>query len=371
MIINFFGDFVSNNPGNIDLKNEVKELINGADYNIINCEAPCVKNNKHIIKKSGPSLFQSEETPNWLENNGFNIIAMANNHMMDYGESSLTLTKTMFKKAQIFGAGTWEEVYTPLIIEKDGIKIALLSLTQLEFGVLKDYWTESESVGTAWINHPSIDKIIRNTRCEVDYFFIYAHAGIENIEQPLPEWRDCYRRFIDIGCDGVIASHPHIIQGWEIYKGKPIIYSLGNFFFPPRKGKNSTWYTNLCATFIIEKENVNFKMTPLIFSNSDIKICRTNEVVDYCSRINLILNDKEKYIKYIENKCDEFLNGYINLFLAGGMIDLHHLIKITKPIIKFFLGYRVINRAHLLNNIRCESHRWAICRALQKKYKIK
>ena len=369
--INFFGDFVSYSPNQIELKEEVIDFIKTADFNVINCEAPCVTKNEHRINKSGPSLSQSDDVPLWLENNGFNIISMANNHMMDYGESSLNDTIKKFEKAKTFGAGTWTEAYSPLIIEKNGTRIALLSLTHLEFGVLKDYWTESNSIGTAWINHPSVDRIINETLQKVDYLFIYAHAGIEDIEQPLPEWRDCYRHFIDLGCDGVIASHPHIIQGWEVYKGKPIFYSLGNFYFPAKNSKDNTWYTSISVTFIIDNENVEFRVTPLIFSYNDINICNKIETVEYCDRINNVLHDDFKYIDYIEDKCNEFLNNYNNLFLAGGLIDLSQLYKIIKPIIKFILGFKAINRTHLINNIRCESHRWAICRALQNKYKIK
>ena len=57
------------------------------------------------------------------------------------------------------------------------------------------------------------------------------HDGIEYIDIPLPEQRERYRDFVDYGADGVFVHHPHVPQGWEVYKGRPIFYSLGNFFF--------------------------------------------------------------------------------------------------------------------------------------------
>lgn len=78
---------------------------------------------------------------------------MANNNMMDYGDDCLNETIKMFNNAQIFGVRTWEKAYSPIIVEQNDIRVALLSLTQLEFGVLKDYWIESKCIGIVWINH--------------------------------------------------------------------------------------------------------------------------------------------------------------------------------------------------------------------------
>lgn len=69
-------------------------------------------------------------------------------------------------------------------------------------------------------------------RNEVDLIIFFAHAGLENYDIPLIEWRERYKRLCDLGVDCVVASHPHVSQGFEQYNGQYIFYSLGNLFFP-------------------------------------------------------------------------------------------------------------------------------------------
>ncbi|MBR5352415.1 MAG: CapA family protein [Bacteroidales bacterium] len=70
----------------------------------------------------------------------------------------------------------------------------------------------------------------------MDYLFVLPHDGIEYVDAPMPETIARYRDFIDYGADGIFGAHLHCPQGWEEYKGRPIFYSLGNFFFNSKKG---------------------------------------------------------------------------------------------------------------------------------------
>ena len=241
MRINIFGDFVATGemPEMIDLRN----LLSEADYNVVNFEAPIRMEKAKQTTKSGPSICQNEKGPKWLLQQGFNIFTLANNHAMDYGIEGLKATVSALGKEKVLGAGTWEDAYKPFILKKDNVTVALLALTHCEFGTLTDEYDKRNlaQYGTAWINHPKIDGLIVRLKGKVDYVIVLAHAGVENIEQPLPEWRDRYKSMIDLGCDAVIASHPHIIQGYEEYQGKPIFYSLGNFFFQKDKQKRPSW----------------------------------------------------------------------------------------------------------------------------------
>ena len=64
-----------------------------------------------------------------------------------------------------------------------------------------------------------------------DYVVVYVHWGVEREEFPKDYQKELGRQYIDAGADLVIGSHPHVLQGIEYYKGKPIVYSLGNFVF--------------------------------------------------------------------------------------------------------------------------------------------
>ena len=69
--------------------------------------------------------------------------------------------------------------------------------------------------------------------------YVYPHWGKEEeyTQWPSPRQRKIARRWIDAGADGVFGSHSHVFQGMEEYKGKPIYYSLGNYFFPHPESK--------------------------------------------------------------------------------------------------------------------------------------
>ena len=70
-----------------------------------------------------------------------------------------------------------------------------------------------------------------NLKKEVDFIIFFAHAGLEHYDVPLVEWRERYKRLCDLGVDAVVATHPHVPQGYEKYNNKYIFYSLGNFYF--------------------------------------------------------------------------------------------------------------------------------------------
>lgn len=374
MRINLFGDFVSYLPlsNDLSLSDDLKELIKSADVNMVNFEAPVRIEGCVAINKSGPSLSQGPENAAWLIQNGFTMVSLANNHIMDYGERGLVATLDALSHLDFLGVGTWENAYRPLVIEIEGLKIAFLSLTHCEFGTLTDYWDQRYRTGTAWINHPEVDRIILETRKEVDYLLVVAHAGLENVEQPLPEWRDRYRSFIRLGCDGVIASHPHIPQGWEMFEKKPIVYSLGNFYFPKPVKKPWFWYHSLCASLICEGGDISLEIVPIIFNDRLIELDESPETAMYLDRINRVLSDTEQYTQEIQRICASKMKTYYYLFEAGGLTQCK---KSFSSWIKFFLkkllGRGTPNVVHLINNLWCESHRYCICRALKLKENIR
>jgi len=365
----FCGDFVASEVNSLEIGDNLKSQIAHSDVNVLNFEAP-VKSLGKPIKKSGPNLYQSIDAPDWIENNGFNLITLSNNHLFDFGEAGYRETIYRFKNSNLVGAGKWDEAYKPIVLEIKGYKIAFLSLTHFEFGTLTDSF-EKDMIGCAWINHPYVDNIIRNIKEQVDYLFVLPHAGVENVEQPLPEWRERYRSFIDLGSDAVIATHPHIPQGWENYKGKPIFYSLGNFYFPKDYEKPWYWYRSLCISILIENNKLSYEVHPLVYGKKHIDICRDIVMEDYMNRIQDTLQDENRYMEEINNICNKLLPNYYELFYIGGLLELRCNIRFIKRIIKIMLGKVSIKKESLINNLRCESHRWCFSRAIKNKYNIR
>lgn len=67
---------------------------------------------------------------------------------------------------------------------------------------------------------------------------------------------ELYRHFIDLGAEAVIAMHTHCPQGYEFYNGKPIVYSMGNFFFPHKKDKEKSWYHGYMSELDISRDGI-------------------------------------------------------------------------------------------------------------------
>lgn len=371
--ISLWGDLVARDLKGLYLSNEVQNIIKASEKNIINFEAP-IENNYHPIHKSGPNNTQAKEAPCWAMSMGFNLFSFANNHSMDFGIDALQDTISRFPKETIMGAGTWNEAYSPKeIVLENGKRIGIISGTHKEFGTLDDEICHTKAFGTAWLFHSKITNAIIRIRCEVDYLYIYAHGGLEFVEQPLPEWRAAFRHFIDIGCDGVICSHPHIPMGWETYKGKPIFYSLGNFCFQkpgvPKDKLKPHWNDSLCVTLKFDKSLPSWTIQPIQYNidTKEISLNHGSDILEYLAKINNTLSDSDKYQQYIDNAVISMLPMYLSML---NVCKSNGILGGVKQVLSFIIKRKEIDLVHTLNAIQCESHRWAIERAIRLKYKI-
>lgn len=368
MRINIVGDFKCNAVSKITFDTNLKSILSKGDITIVNFEAPIKLPQSKKILKSGPNLYQGQQSAEFLEQNGFNLISLANNHVMDYGEEALKNTMACFKKATTIGAGTWEEAYKIKTFEVEHKRIGFLAVTQHEFGVLAEKTGNEHCLGSAWMLHPMVDELILKGKKENDFLFILPHAGIENQYQPLPELRTLYKHWINMGADGVIASHPHTPQGWETYKGKPIVYSLGNFCFENHSTKLPPyWFYGLIANIEINEEKINLDIQGLHYDINTglISITKEDSFNSHLTTINKVLQDDPQYLKEVERYCQELMPVYDKAFAESGYIKFNSKKYVRMFIRKLFHQERTTNVVHMLNNIRCEVHRWAITRNIQ------
>ena len=363
--LTFFGDFVSKDPSLITLDALMLQMLYQSDLLALNFEAP-IKTESAPIKKSGPSICQSENAPAYLEELGFNVIQLANNHIMDYGPEGVIQTREAFQEATVIGAGNKEQAYTAAIKDVRGVIVGLISITQKEFGVLDDF-SSPQDIGTAWLGYNEIDNIIRETKQKCDILIVLPHAGIENIDVPLPEWRLRYRKYIDWGADAVIASHPHVPQGWEEYKGKNIFYSLGNFyFFKPGFEHASNAAEGLCVSLLVHGDkSITTSVRHTRFNDSQLSLYENKDKDKYLCDL---INDEGKYNDYLSEQLDELWGDYqLNIMRGLGSVGFNMK---AKPFAHAAYGMlKGGDIPMLLNNFQCESHRWAIERILNNKIK--
>ena len=344
----------------------LKKQLGMCEFTAVNFEAPIEYDNGLAIKKSGPHVRQSRNTPRWLEENGINIISFANNHIMDFGPERLKVTLECFKKSVLLGIGDYSSAYEPTIIESKGIKIAFLAATHKEFGCVDV--REPDLIGTTMATSPKFLAAIKHASEICDRVYVIPHAGVEYTDAPLPEWREMYKSYIDMGADAVIGSHPHVPQGWEIYKGRPIVYSLGNFLFevPYRAERSMLWYQSNLA--VVDTETFQLEILPLFYNHQtlEVDIDTSGERKQYNSYLFSLINDEKRYNEYLDRLDENLRRSYLNLMKIGGGRGMGLKEKV-KNFIKPFLGKIVVPPSiHLLNLYQCESHRWMTERLLKK-----
>ena len=355
------GDYCCQTPENISMSKQLADDVKLCDIKILNYEAPVEGQYNNLEPKSGPRLMQSARTVEWLKEYDFNLIATANNHLMDYGMDAYQKTRTCLKDFDLIGSGNWDEAYRMHIVEKEGIKIGFLNLCELQFGVLHDSWTQDKKeIGCAWINHPMVDNLIRECKQKVDFLIAITHAGLEMADLPLPEWRDRYRQMIDLGCDAIIGGHTHTIQGYEIYKNKPIFYSLGNFCFVSKSAFHTAdWFTGSIVFLDIINNQLTFSYKGVVLKDNQISYMDENDWNKKLTQLNQGLS--AGYIEKINQICSSKLRGYWELNAMGGLAYKKH--KVFKGMLRWILNQ--YNEVHFLNNLQCETHRWCFARGIR------
>lgn len=174
-----------------------------------------------------------EEKVSIMQEIGPDIVALANNHALDYGNEALSDTIRVLDGAGILHAGAGEnldEAKALKTIEAGGKTFGFLAASRV---FPKGYWAagpDHPGMLTAYDSTVLLEEI-RKAKETCDFLTVYVHWGIERNTEPESYQRTLGQQYIDAGADLVIGSHPHVLQGIEYYKEKPIVYSLGNFVF--------------------------------------------------------------------------------------------------------------------------------------------
>ncbi|QBQ54414.1 CapA family protein [Nitrosococcus wardiae] len=341
-----------------DIFGDLQEDIFDADVSFVNLESPLCLSDK-AIKKSGPNLKAHPNCIEAIKGAGFDVVGLANNHIMDYGKEGLDET---FEACQQFkldysGAGeNLKESQKPLILERGGKKIAIIAVAEHEFSI-----AEVGKPGVAPLDPIDNTIQIEKARREADFVFITIHGGNEYFPYPRPGLKKLCRYFIDRGVDAVICHHPHIPGAYEFYQSKPIVYSLGNILFDSKKPIKD-WNNGYAFRLVYSMEKktlVSYEFIPYYQSveNMGIRKLHSVEKNKFLKRLdffNKILLDEASYSFEWKNFCqrkesNEILRQYSPVLFKG----IGRLTKVISPK-RFFLTKTTIRSK--LNMIRCESH---------------
>jgi poly-gamma-glutamate synthesis protein (capsule biosynthesis protein) len=234
----FMGDIMlSDGPGRAmsqgkDPFRAIAPLLHGADVRLGNIECVIAHGGSALDDK--PWTFRAQpKTSLPLLKKYINVAALANNHSGDYGPEAFAEMLTLLHKTGIpyVGGGlTQEQAHEPLILVQQGIKIAILNYNEF---FPRRFEADLNQPGIAWSDDEFVQYDFARTkaRYQPDLIIAYMHWGWENEAHSSQRQHQLAQLMIDAGAAAVIGGHPHRTQDIAIYRGKPIIYSLGNFIF--------------------------------------------------------------------------------------------------------------------------------------------
>ena len=240
------------------------------------------------IKKAGPNLICDAGNLAFIKAMGAYGVTAANNHIGDFGEEAVRYTLGLLDENGIVHAGAGrnaEDAYKPMTLTKDGVTVSVISVCENEFGTATD-----DGYGAAGLNERLLYKTVRNEKEKGNKVVIVFHGGNEHCPVPSSDTVERFRFFCDFGADAVIGGHTHCPQATEIYDGKPIAYSMGNFIFPKpaeQRSRDSLWfYGYMCILDI--GETVTLKTVPYKFDIDNDRICDLSGDTKFCSYLALL-----------------------------------------------------------------------------------
>lgn len=191
----------------------------------------------------------------------FHVVSFANNHCLDFGELAFYDTLDALNAAGIavVGAGrSIEEACREARFDVNGVRIAFLAYTMV--GSDSVFACDGEC-GAAPLNPVLLETDVRRVRSDVDLLIVSAHWGAEMMARPWPWLARFAHHMVDAGVDVVFGHHSHVPSAIEIYNGRPICYSLGNFCF----GHGHTfWGDNMIIRLLIrDARPVALEVTPI------------------------------------------------------------------------------------------------------------
>ena len=213
----------------------VSDVVSNVDLLLINFENAATTSGD-ALKGDVPLKCDPSYVPLAKANN-VTVAALANNHAIDYGITGMQDTLENLKNADItpMGAGnTEDEAHQAVVKDVNGRKITILNYMDSENFAEYSYdampYANGSNPGYSAYDSQDAQKQIGENN-DSDLIVAYLHFGNEYSNSPNENQVKIAHELIDYGADVVIGSHPHVTQGIEMYNGKPIFYSLGNFIF--------------------------------------------------------------------------------------------------------------------------------------------
>ena len=299
----------------------IADDVKNADIATINQETIISSSNE----PSGYPLFNSpHEVGDEIAKIGFDVISLANNHMLDQGAKGLKEAIDYWDSVNgVTRTGAYknrEDLNRVEYVEKNGLKIGLVAATQYTNGLYLPSGSELEIVYTS--EEDIIESKIKAAKAQCDMVLVNVHWGNEYQTEPTQEQRNLAKKMAEWGADVIIGHHPHVLQPVEFIEKSDgtrtlIVYSLGNFISQQNTplrvlgGMLKYRVTKDKATDSLTIDNVSFVpiVTHYVRGSDDVKIYKLSQYTDsLASRQASRLKCDSLSVNYFENELSKIID---------------------------------------------------------------
>lgn len=246
---------------------QIVSYMNSADFVFGNFETPITPGreiqNDELTFRSDPGVEADMAVAN------IEAVSLANNHVPNFGEQGILDTLALLHAVGIQTAGAGKnlaQALQPAVITKNGLTIAFLAYNDTDV-VPESYGASDQHAGTAFMDIPTMQTAVRQANDDADIVVVSMHSGIEYAPTPNASQQRFAYAAIDAGADLVLGHHPHVVQPAELYKGKYIFYSLGNFIFDQPFSDDTK--TGMTAVITVSKKGVdNITFQPVFMEHA-------------------------------------------------------------------------------------------------------
>lgn len=279
------------------------DILKSGDVLIGNLEVVLSPFDRRTTPFDSAQLRGQPEAVEGLASCGFDLLSLANNHIMQHGRIALQQTLKVLKEHSIKATGIElpeEDVGNFQLIEKNGFRLGFLAYNFRP----QQYFVDDPCDIPG--DEKQIESDIKLYRDQVDFMIVSVHWGDEFVNRPSADQVRLGRKIIDCGASVVLGHHPHILQGVEKYNGGVIAYSLGNFVF-------DMWQERLRQTMILRlklscENDIEFDIIPMKINRRWQPEAVDDKLVDgFIERVQqlskMITDDASKNAEYeFENK---------------------------------------------------------------------
>lgn len=240
----------------------VKAVFLSSDLSLINLE--CSVGTAGEAQDKEFTFRAKPETLKGLVNAGIKGVNLGNNHTLDFGRECFRQTLNNLEEHGLKytgGGRDIESAYEPAVWEINDIKIGFIGFSRVTPHV--DWYAAENRAGIVNgydSNSPNMVKAVQQAKEKVDFLIVSLHWGVQLADYPSENDAAIAKELIDNGADCIMGHHPHVLQGIEFYKDRPIVYSLGNFIFGTKSERTAQ---TMIFNMEINKDGImNTSITP-------------------------------------------------------------------------------------------------------------